>query len=56
MPTTIVKPLSFISRIHLDIEILKTVSMFCAMGLIISLRCASLGLDLSAVFLAMASQ
>jgi hypothetical protein len=56
MPTTIAKPLSSISRIRLDVETLKTIIMFCAMGLTISLMCASHGLDLSAGFLAIASQ
>jgi hypothetical protein len=56
MPTTIAKPLSSISRIHLDLETLKTIFMFCAMGIIISLLCASDGLDLSTGFLAIASQ
>jgi hypothetical protein len=50
MPTTIAKPLSSVPRIHLDVEILKTIIIFCAGGLIISLMCASRGLDLSAGF------
>src|SRR5262245_27594110 len=50
MPTTIAKPLSSISRIRLDVETLKTIIMFCAGGLAISLMCASRGLDLSAGF------
>lgn len=48
MPTTIVKPLSSISRIRLDAETLKTIIMFCALGLTISLMCASSGLNLNA--------
>ena len=50
MPTTIAKPLSSISRINLDVETLKTIIMFCAVGLTASLMCASYGLDISAGF------
>jgi hypothetical protein len=50
MPTTIAKPLSSISRTNLDVETLKTIIMFCAVGLTVSLMCASYGLDLSAGF------
>jgi hypothetical protein len=50
MPTTIAKPPFSISRINFDFETLKTIVMFCAIGLTVSLMCASYGLDLSAGF------
>ena len=56
MPTTIAKPLSSISRARLDVETLKTLITFCAGGLALSLIYASRGLDLSAGFVAIASQ
>ena len=50
MPTTIAKPLSSVSRIHFDVETLKTIIIFCAGGLIVSLMCTLRGLDLSTGF------
>jgi hypothetical protein len=46
----IAKTLSRISGTHVDIETLKTIVMFCAVGLTVSFMCASYGLDLSAGF------
>jgi hypothetical protein len=48
MPTTIAKSLPSISSMRLDVETLKTIIIFCAGGLTISLLCAMRGLDLSA--------
>jgi hypothetical protein len=38
------------SETNADIEILKAVAMFCAAGLLVSILCATYGLDLSAGF------
>jgi hypothetical protein len=43
----IAKILSRPSGINLDIETLKTIIMFCAVGLTVSLMCLSHGIDLS---------
>jgi hypothetical protein len=49
--TTIVKALSnAIPAISPDVDILKTLAMFCGVGLFVSLLLASYGLDLSAGF------
>jgi hypothetical protein len=42
--------LSRVSRTDVDIETLKTIIMFCGVGLTVSLMCASYGLDLSPGF------
>ena len=47
---TIARVLSRASGTEVDIETLKTVVMFCGVGLTVSLMCASYGLDLSAGF------
>jgi hypothetical protein len=44
------KALSRVCGDKLDIESLKTVIMFCAVGLTVALMCATYGLDLSAGF------
>ena len=43
----IAKILSRRSGINLDTETLKTIIMFCAVGLTVSLMCLSHGIDLS---------
>jgi len=47
---TIAKALSRISGISVDIETLKTIIIFCAIGLTVSLICMTYGLDLSPGF------
>ena len=47
---TIARVLSRASGTEVDIETLKTVVMFCGVGLTVSLMCASHGLDLSPGF------
>jgi len=42
--------LSRVSRTDVDVETLKTIIMFCGVGLAVSLMCASYGLDLSPGF------
>jgi hypothetical protein len=44
------KALSRISGTNVDIETLKTIIMFCGVGLTVSLMLMSYGLDLSAGF------
>lgn len=46
----IARDLSRISRIDLDVETLKTLVIFCGVGLVVSLLFASYGLDLSVGF------
>jgi hypothetical protein len=46
----IARVLSRASGIQVDVEILKTVAMFCGIGLTVSLLMASYGLDLSPGF------
>jgi hypothetical protein len=46
----IAKALSRATGTHIDVEIVKTVAMFCGVGLLVSLLMASYGLDLSAGF------
>jgi hypothetical protein len=41
------KTLSRISGTSVDVETLKTIVMFCAVGLTVSLMCMAYGLDLS---------
>jgi hypothetical protein len=47
---TIARVLSRASGIDVDVEILKTLVMFCGVGLTVSLLMASYGLDLSPGF------
>jgi hypothetical protein len=47
---TIAKVLSRASGTEVDVESLKTIVMFCAVGLTVSLMMASYGLDLSPGF------
>ena len=42
--------LSRVSSTDVDVETLKTIIMFCGVGLAVSLMCASYGLDLSPGF------
>ena len=37
-------------RSRIDVEILKTIAMFCGVGLVVSLLLATRGLDMSAGF------
>jgi hypothetical protein len=46
----IVKALSRASRTEIEVETLKTIAMFCGVGLLVSLLFATYGLDLSAGF------
>ena len=47
---TIAKAIFQATGIDVDVEILKTIVMFSAVGLTVSLMCASYGLDLSPGF------
>jgi hypothetical protein len=44
------KALSRILRTNVDVETLKTIIMFCGVGLTVSLMCLSYGIDLSPGF------
>jgi hypothetical protein len=44
------KSIAQVTGVDVDVEILKTVVMFSAVGLTVSLMCASYGLDLSPGF------
>jgi hypothetical protein len=46
----IAKALSRISGTSVDVETLKTIIIFCAVGLTVSLICLTYGLDLSPGF------
>jgi hypothetical protein len=48
--TAIARVLSRASGTHVDVETIKTLVMFCGVGLTVSLLLASYGLDLSAGF------
>jgi hypothetical protein len=48
--TAIAKVLSRVSGTQIDVETLKTLAMFCGVGLTVSLLFASYGLDLSPGF------
>jgi hypothetical protein len=48
--TAIAKVLSRVYGATIDIEMLKTIAMFCGVGLTVSLRLTSFGLDLSPGF------
>ena len=50
MAAAIARVLSRISGTELGIEALKTIAIFCGVGLLVSLLVASYGLDLSAGF------
>jgi hypothetical protein len=47
---TVARALSRISRTNIDVETLKTLVMFCGVGLFVWLLFASYGLDLSGGF------
>ena len=47
---TIAKALSRISGTSVDVETLKMIIMFCAVGLTVSLMCMTYGIDLSPGF------
>jgi hypothetical protein len=47
----IARAFSRISRIDVDVEMLKTLFIFCGVGLLVSLLFLSYGLDLSPGFL-----
>jgi hypothetical protein len=46
----IVKALSHASGMEVEVETLKTIAMFCGVGLLVSLLFATYGLDLSTGF------
>ena len=48
--TAIAKVLSRVTGTQIEIETLKTIAMFCGVGLFVSLLFATYGLDLSAGF------
>jgi hypothetical protein len=48
--TIIAKAIARTTGIEVDVETLKTILMFCAVGLTVSMMCASYGLDLSPGF------
>jgi hypothetical protein len=48
--TAIAKVLSRVSEAQIDVEILKTIGMFCGVGLTVSLLLASYGLDIIRAF------
>jgi hypothetical protein len=48
--TAIAKVLSRASGMEVEVETLKTIAMFCGVGLLVSLLFATYGLDLSAGF------
>lgn len=48
--TAIARVLSRVSGTQIDVEMLKTIAMFCGVGLTVSLLLASYGLDLSPGF------
>jgi hypothetical protein len=50
MAAAIARVLSRVSGTELGVEILKTIALFCGLGLFISLLLATYGLDLSAGF------
>ena len=50
MVAAIAKAIFHASGKNVDIEISKTILMFCAVGLIVTMMCASYGLDLSPGF------
>jgi hypothetical protein len=48
--TVIANAIARTTGIQVDVETLKTILMFCAVGLTVSLMCATYGLDLSPGF------
>jgi hypothetical protein len=48
--TAIARILSRISGTEVAVETLKTIAMFCGVGVFVALLCATYGLDLSAGF------
>ena len=48
--TAIARVISRVAGTQVDIEILKTIAMFCGVGLFVSLLLATYGLDLSGGF------
>ena len=48
--TAIAKVLSRASGMEVEVETLKTIAMFCGVGLLVSLLFVTYGLDLSAGF------
>jgi hypothetical protein len=48
--TAIARVLARVSGTQVDVETLKTIVMFCGVGLVVSLLVASYGLDLSPGF------
>jgi hypothetical protein len=48
--TAIARVLARVSGTQVDVETLKTIAMFCGVGLVVSLLVASYGLDLSPGF------
>jgi hypothetical protein len=48
--TAIARVLSRASGIRVDVEIIKTIAMFCGVGLTVTLLVATYGLDLSPGF------
>jgi hypothetical protein len=46
----IARALSHVTGTDVDVEIVKTVAMFCGVGLLVSLLLATYGLDLSEGF------
>jgi hypothetical protein len=48
--TALAKSISRVIGVDVDVEILKTIVMLSAVGLTVSLMCASYGLDLSPGF------
>jgi hypothetical protein len=48
--TAIARVLARVSGTQVDVEALKTIAMFCGVGLTVSLLLASYGLDLSPGF------
>jgi hypothetical protein len=50
MAAAIARVLSRLSGTNVEVETLKTLALFCGIGLLVSLLVASYGLDLSAGF------
>ena len=48
--TAIANVLARVSGVQVDVETLKTIAMFCGVGLTVSLLLASYGVDLSSGF------
>jgi hypothetical protein len=50
--TAVVKVIARAREIQSDVEVLKTIALFCGVGLVVSLLLLIAGLDISAAFLA----